>query len=501
MKLTPVVIPQVGVNDDEVTVTAVECVAGQQVRAGDVLLTITTTKATFEVEAEGEGYFWPAVEEGERVVVGAPCAYLSDLPERPELPAAEPAPAAGESAAAGGARATRKARELAARLGVDLDDLDHPGIVRERDVEAFAAARGGRSGAPAAAAAAESSIAVTPVAEGRLEADFLAEIRAPESGFAELSNELKVTLYRRFGARIGDRVSFEPGAAIYAEAIDVGPGCSFGAGTVLRAETVALGTGCLFGRDNDILCRHIRIGDMLFLVNRVLIGQGGAMNDEAALTVGHSCLISSDCLINTAHRVTIGDVSCLSPRVSVYTHSHWQNVLEGYSAALAPVEIGDHVWVTGNCLITPGARLGDGSQVLANSVVVGTVAERTIVSGVPAKVLSRVRGDLSPAEKDRIVRRQIWPAIERAVRGAGLEAADVVYAAHAPQAENPAPVQLAFGPRPEGYEGTWFDLAAYHTSGPRTPLADEVRNVLRKFGVRFAPHTWRYRADVGKFNA
>ena len=62
-------------------------------------------------------------------------------------------------------------------------------------------------------------------------------------------------------------------------------------------------------------------------------------------------------------------------------------------------------------------------------------------------------------------------------------------------------MQAAFGARPEGYEGTYFDLLAYRVTGPQTPLADEVRNVLRKFGVRFEPHTWRYRADVGRFNA
>jgi hypothetical protein len=28
-----------------------------------------------------------------------------------------------------------------------------------------------------------------------------------------------------------------------------------------------------------------------------------------------------------------------------------------------------------------------------------------------------------------------------------------------------------------------------------------VRNVLRKHGIRFEPHFWRYRADVGRFNA
>lgn len=494
----PVIIPQVGVNDDHVTISQVEVEAGQQVRRGDLLFSFATTKADVEVEAEMDGYFWPVVVKGDQLAVGATAAYLSLSPEQPEE-FKQTSSSRSEIETDGQPRATRKAIELASKLGVDLRQIEHHGIIREQDVEAFSSSRD--DGEVRKVSVAQAPARISKLDGGQLDKGFLRDIQHKESGFAALSSELKILLYRRFGAQIGKDVSFARGAAIYAEQIQVGDDCTFGENTVIRSESLMLGRGCLLGHDNDIICRHIRIGDMLFLVNRVLVGQGGAFNEEAALVVGHSCLISSDCLINTAHRVTIGDVSCLSPRVSIYTHSHWQNILEGYSVNFAPVQIGNNVWITGNCLVTPGAVMEDGSQSLANSVIVGHVPARTIVAGVPAKILTKVRGRLSPAEKDRVMRERVWPAIEGTVRQAGLNPSDVIYAAHAPAAESDKPVQIGFGERPQGYEGTYFDLENYQVSGTNSPLVDEVRNVLRKHGIRFSPYTWRYRADAGKYNA
>ena len=487
--LAPIVVPQVSVNEDSVTISSIAVSPGEKIHVGQIIFSVSTSKADMDVDASAEGHFWPVVEVGEVVRVGAVAAYLSASAERPAgLDKPKPVRSAP--------RATDKAAALAARLGVDLADIAQRGIIRESDVEAFA----GRRGEAGRANSAGPAISIEEPAAGRLDADFQASIRRPDSGFAGLASEVKVALYRKHGAVIGDGVTFAPGAIIHARVIEIGSGCQFGADTVIVADTLRLGIGCIFGHENDIMCRRIQMGDMLFLVNRVLIGQGGAFNEEAELIVGHSCLISSDCLINTACQVRIGDRSCLSPRVSIFTHSHWQNVLEGYHATFAPVLIGNDVWVTGSCTVTPGVIMEDGSQALANSVIVGRIPERTIVSGVPAKPLTKVRGGLTHAEKDRIMR-GIWPEIERAARHAGLDPAHALYASNRPEADTKAPVQVAFGPRPQGYEGTYFDLESYRATGPNTALADEVRNVLRKHGIRFEPHLWRYRADVGRFNA
>jgi acetyltransferase-like isoleucine patch superfamily enzyme len=483
----PVLIPRTSVNEDTARIAGFLVAEGAAVKAGDPVLTLATSKADVEVEAPADGWFWPTRAAGEEVEVGDVVGFVTVARERP----AAHAKAEIRTAATGdGPRATRRAQELAAKLGVRLDDVCAPGIIRERDVEAHAAS----TRAPPTVTGGE------PTRRGKLDPEFLAAIQRPGSGFAGLSSELKVSSYRKHGAQIGDGAYIGLGSVVAAEYLSIGGGCQIGRDTSIRAETLEIGDGAILGDENDILCRHIRLGAMLFLVNRVLIGQGGAFNPESELIVGHSCLISSDCLINTAHRVEMGDRSCLSPRVTVYTHSHWQNVLEGYRAVHAPVLIGSDVWITGNCLVAPGTVVEDGAQALAGSVLSGRVPARAIVSGVPAKVVGAARGDLPPAEKDRILR-ELWGAVTRALSLRGLPVDAAEYTGLNPKGDCRAAVQVGFGARPEGYTGTYFDLERYEATGPDTPAGDEVRNVLRKHGIRLEPHLWRYRADVGRFNA
>ena len=488
---TPLVVPQLSVNEDIVTVSRLFVEPGTAVQAGDIVLSLTTSKVDMDVEAPSDGFFWPVVQVGEQIGVGSTAALISAGRDRPsQIARSDAAPTVP--------RATRKAIDRAAELGIDLAELSiGQSIIRERDVEEFHARRssGSRSADGATPRASRA-----PASVGTLDPEFLAFIREPARGFRQLASDLTVMLYRRYGAKIGEDVVFELGAAIFAEAVEIGSGCQFGADTVITAEALKLGVGCLFGKNNDIICRHIEIGDMLFLANRVVIGQGGAFSPEAELVIGHSCLVSSDCLINTAHKVSIGDRSCLSPKVSIYTHSHWQNVLEGYQATFLPVTIGNDVWITGGCLLAPGTVMEDGSQALANSAVSGTVPSRTIVWGVPALPVGKVRGELSISERKAIMRR-IWRKIEDALQQAGFDSAVAGYTGSTPDGGLDASVQVAFGVRPSSYEGTFFDLTNYEVTGPDTPAADVVRNVLRKHGIRFEPHRWRYRADLGRFNA
>ena len=55
-----------------------------------------------------------------------------------------------------------------------------------------------------------------------------------------------------------------------------------------------------------------------------------------------------------------------------------------------PVRIGDKVWVGANATILPGVTIGDGAIVAAGAVVTKDVAPRTVVGGVPAKVIKTI---------------------------------------------------------------------------------------------------------------
>ncbi|MCR9010677.1 hypothetical protein NVS78_00180 [Gabonibacter sp. KD22] len=57
--------------------------------------------------------------------------------------------------------------------------------------------------------------------------------------------------------------------------------------------------------------------------------------------------------------------------------------------------IGKGVWIMPNVTIIPGVVIGDESVIATGSVVTKDVPPRTLVGGVPAKVLKDLNKDLS----------------------------------------------------------------------------------------------------------
>lgn len=123
-------VPLLNANEDELVVVGVHVADGAEVRAGELLVSLESTKAANDIEAPVAGYVRAlSVSEGERVEVGRVlCVITATLDEA--------LPVLGDTGDArdGEVRATRRARELAEAHGVDLARLEVRGIVKERDV-------------------------------------------------------------------------------------------------------------------------------------------------------------------------------------------------------------------------------------------------------------------------------------------------------------------------------------------------------------------------------
>lgn len=512
-----VILPVLGANMTHGVVRKWLKQEGDRVEVGEPLFEVETEKVNTEVEAEVSGVLRQIlVGEGEKVPVLSIVAFIGEVDEPlpdpatwhtflPEAALALSSPAP-ESAPASPLPATRvtaspAARRLARELGMDLSRVAGTGPrgeVTRTDVEKAARARGDVG------------------AQGRLDDDFFAELKRDTESFRALSSEMKVDLYRRHGAEIGEAVRIERGAIIIAREIRIGAASSIGEGSRIECDRFVLGRLSAFGKRARVSCRSVEIGDALWCKDDVVIGGGGSGEPGATLKIGDAAFIGEAAYLNPGHPIVLGDEVCIGARAMLFTHSHWQSILRGYASVFGPIQIGDHVFIGNQAFIFPGVTIGSGATVTVNSFVAVNLAPNVLAGGVPAQVIRHIKAP-SRAEQVEIVRRRL-PELEAALRERGYSVT---------VQEKPDGVLLDAGPHgcvcftPSGSKSlpgrvrrvvltflddgtptidpgsTVFDLAASRVFGQQDRFSDEVREFCRRRGIRFRPYAWRY--GVGHF--
>lgn len=102
--------------------------------------------------------------------------------------------------------------------------------------------------------------------------------------------------------------------------------------------------------------------------------------------VGDNFHADYNCTMLDVAEIRIGDDCLIGPDVGIYTAGHRiepeGRTLDGYGC---PIIIGNDVWIGGHSTILSGVTIGDGAVIAAGSVVVESVAPRTLVAGNPAK--------------------------------------------------------------------------------------------------------------------
>ena len=105
------------------------------------------------------------------------------------------------------------------------------------------------------------------------------------------------------------------------------------------------------------------------------------------ITIGKDVFINSGCHFQDQGGIQIGDGALIGHNVVLATINHDLNPEENRKNHYAPITIGAHVWIGSNATILPGVTLGDWAVVAAGAVVTQDAPPRTVVGGVPAKVL------------------------------------------------------------------------------------------------------------------
>jgi acetyltransferase-like isoleucine patch superfamily enzyme len=109
--------------------------------------------------------------------------------------------------------------------------------------------------------------------------------------------------------------------------------------------------------------------------------------------VGEGTWIGAFTVIDGSGGLTIGAGCDISSGVQIYTHSSAKRCVSGRDHDVVerrPVTICDRVFVGAGAVINMGVSVGDESLVAAGAVVTTDVAPRSIVAGVPARVVGHV---------------------------------------------------------------------------------------------------------------
>jgi serine acetyltransferase len=152
---------------------------------------------------------------------------------------------------------------------------------------------------------------------------------------------------------------------------------------------MAFPTGSVYGE------RWIEIGDATMIAASVTLCAGMApghdLGPDPVLRVGNRCVIGRGSHIVAHHSIEIGDDVFTGPYVYITDQNH------GYADPDTPigaqwpvnsaVSIGAGTWLGTGAIILPGAVIGRNVVVAAGAVVRGKVADRTVVAGVPARVV------------------------------------------------------------------------------------------------------------------
>lgn len=150
-----------------------------------------------------------------------------------------------------------------------------------------------------------------------------------------------------------------------------------------------IASGCRFCRDVVIA---VTDGGTLLMGRHVHVGRGCALYAQAgALEIGDDAFIGDWCTIATKSRITIGRDCLIAERVTIRDQDHVASIgstprrRSGFN--VAPIRIGNNVWIGAGAVILRGVVIGDNAVIGANAVVTSRVEADTVAVGAPARAI------------------------------------------------------------------------------------------------------------------
>lgn len=126
-----------------------------------------------------------------------------------------------------------------------------------------------------------------------------------------------------------------------------------------------------------------------FIADGTISAVSVIVREHASLVVGDDVYMNYGATIEAWHEVRIGDHVLMAPLVSIIDDNRHETE-PGAVLYKGPIVIGNNVWLARNVAVIPGASIGDGCVIAANSVVCTDIPPNSLAAGAPARVIRKL---------------------------------------------------------------------------------------------------------------
>jgi acetyltransferase-like isoleucine patch superfamily enzyme len=113
------------------------------------------------------------------------------------------------------------------------------------------------------------------------------------------------------------------------------------------------------------------------------------VRENATLIIGDDVYMNYGVTIEACHEIRVGNHVLMAPLVSIIDDNRHETE-PGAVLYKGPIVIGNNVWLARNVAVIPGASIGDGCVVAANSVVCTDIPPNSLAAGAPARVIRKL---------------------------------------------------------------------------------------------------------------